>query len=78
LCRLWKRIAEASPWSALYHVADSNRWYPGAGRLDFAFISEALYATGYEGHFSGEFMPWPDADTSAREGIAYLRRLGLS
>jgi sugar phosphate isomerase/epimerase len=57
-----------------FHVADSNRWYPGAGHLDFRSILKALYATGYEGYVSGEFMPLPDADTSAQKGIAYLRQ----
>jgi sugar phosphate isomerase/epimerase len=56
-----------------FHIADSNRWYPGAGHLDFHSILETLYATGYEGYVSGEFMPLPDADTSAEKSIAYLR-----
>jgi sugar phosphate isomerase/epimerase len=56
-----------------FHVADSNRWYPGAGHLDFVSIFEALYTTGYHGYVSGEFMPMPDADTSAQKAIAYLR-----
>jgi len=25
-----------------FHVADSNRWYPGAGHLDFKRVSEKL------------------------------------
>jgi sugar phosphate isomerase/epimerase len=58
-----------------FHVADSNRWYPGAGHLDFKSILDALFATGYQGYVSGEFMPLPDADTSAQRSIAYLRRL---
>jgi sugar phosphate isomerase/epimerase len=58
-----------------FHVADSNRWYPGAGHLDFKSILEALFATGYQGFVSGEFMPLPDADTSAERGIAYLRQI---
>ena len=58
-----------------FHVADSNRWYPGAGHLDFASILDALFATGYQGFVSGEFMPLPDADTAAGRGIAYLRRV---
>ena len=58
-----------------FHVADSNRWYPGAGHLDFKSILGALYATGYRGYVSGEFMPMPDADTSAQRSIAYLRQL---
>lgn len=56
-----------------FHVADSNRWYPGAGHLDFRSILDTLFAAGYQGYVSGEFMPKPDADTSAREAIAYLR-----
>ena len=58
-----------------FHVADSNRWYPGAGHLDFESILDTLFATGYQGYVSGEFMPLPDADTSAERGIAYLRQL---
>ncbi|HSJ58158.1 MAG TPA: 5-keto-L-gluconate epimerase [Anaerolineae bacterium] len=56
-----------------FHVADSNRWYPGAGHLDFTSILAALHGTGYQGFVSGEWMPWPDGDTSAQKGIAYLR-----
>jgi sugar phosphate isomerase/epimerase len=59
-----------------FHVADSNRWYPGAGHLDFACILDALEGTGYQGYVSGEFMPLPDADTSAQKGIVHLRGLG--
>jgi len=60
-----------------FHVADSNRWYAGAGHLDWVSILSALMATGYQGYVSGEWMPLPDADTSAREGIAYLRGLRI-
>lgn len=58
-----------------FHVADSNRWYPGAGHLDFKSILDTLFAAGYQGYVSGEFMPNPDADTSAREAITYLRSI---
>jgi 5-keto-L-gluconate epimerase len=58
-----------------FHVADSNRWYPGAGHLDFKSVLETLISIGYQGWVSGEFIPKPDAETAAREGIAYLRRL---
>ena len=60
-----------------FHVADSNRWHPCAGHLDFKAILDTLFATGYQGYVSGEFMPLPDADTSAQRSIAYLRRLYL-
>jgi len=55
-----------------FHVADSNRWHPGAGHLDFGSILERLEKTGYQGFVSGEFMPLPDADTAAERGIAHL------
>ncbi|TET84784.1 MAG: sugar phosphate isomerase/epimerase [Anaerolineales bacterium] len=60
-----------------FHVADSNRWYPGAGHLDFGSILATLYSLGYKGFVSGEFMPLPDADTSAEHGIMHLRKLQL-
>jgi sugar phosphate isomerase/epimerase len=56
-----------------FHVADSNRWHPGAGHLDFASILSALREAGYDGYVSGEFMPFPDADSGARRAIEYLR-----
>ncbi|TFH33092.1 MAG: sugar phosphate isomerase/epimerase [Anaerolineales bacterium] len=58
-----------------FHVADSNRWYPGAGHLDFKVILDALFASGYQGYISGEFLPKPNADTAARRNITYLRQL---
>ena len=57
-----------------FHIADSHRWYPGSGHLDFASILNALYSTGYQGYVSGEFMPQPDPDTAAQKSIAYLRQ----
>ena len=56
-----------------FHVADSNRWYPGAGHLDFGSILKALFATGYQGWVSGEFIPQPDATTAAKESIKKLK-----
>jgi sugar phosphate isomerase/epimerase len=60
-----------------FHAADSNRWYPGAAHLDFGSILDALFATGYQGYVSGEFMPLPDADTSAQQAIVHLRQAVL-
>ena len=56
-----------------FHVADSNRWHPGAGHLDFGSILGVLRHTGYTGYVSGEFMPMPDADTGARRALQHLR-----
>ena len=58
-----------------FHVADSNRLYPGAGHLDFKAILDTLFASGYRGWVSGEFLPVPDAQSAARQAIAHLRGL---
>ena len=66
-------ISACGPRIFHFHVADSNRWYPGAGHLDFPGILKRLYATNYTGFVSGEFLPQPDADTAAREAIKNLK-----
>lgn len=58
-----------------FHVADSNRWYPGAGHLNFKSILAALRSSGYQGYLSGEFLPKPDADTAALRGRQNIARL---
>ncbi len=58
-----------------FHVADSNRWYPGAGHVNFKAIRETLASIGYQGWVSGEFLPKPDAETAAQRGIAYLHQI---
>ena len=57
-----------------FHVADSNRWHPGAGHLDFKSILSTLAATGYAGWVSGEFMPLPDGDTAAHNGLKTIQQ----
>jgi sugar phosphate isomerase/epimerase len=57
-----------------FHVADSNRWYPGGGHLDFKSILNALDRTDYKGWVSGEFMPLPDANTSAQQCMLFLKQ----
>jgi sugar phosphate isomerase/epimerase len=55
-----------------FHVADSNRWYPGAGHLDFKSILTELFERGYQGWVSGECLPLPDAGTAAQKSIVHL------
>jgi 5-keto-L-gluconate epimerase len=56
-----------------FHVADSNRWYPGAGHIDFREILELLDKIGYKGFISAEILPHPDPDTAAEKTIKYVR-----
>jgi sugar phosphate isomerase/epimerase len=60
-----------------FHVADSNRWYPGNGHLDFQSILTALFRSGYQGFVSGEFLPHPDPETAAQKSIHYLHGLKI-
>lgn len=55
------------------HVADSNRWYPGAGHVDFPKAFGALQRMNYGGFISGEFVPQPNAETAAKRAIQTLR-----
>lgn len=57
------------------HVADSNRWYAGAGHLDFPSILSALEEAGYRGYLSAEVLPLPNPDECARRNIEYLRHV---
>lgn len=58
-----------------FHIADSNRWYPGAGHIDFKEILDVLNQEGYTDFISAEIMPMPDPDTAAIETIKYMRGL---
>ena len=55
------------------HVADSNRWAPGCGHLDFGEVVDILNGIGYTGYLSAEILPLPDIDTAASVSIRTLR-----
>jgi sugar phosphate isomerase/epimerase len=60
------------------HVDDSNRLQPGTGHLDFAAVTEALHATGYDGWLTLECRlrgdPWEALPATARLLAPYLQR----
>jgi len=57
------------------HVADSNRWFPGAGHIDFKAIVDVLERIGYGGFLSAEILPMPDPDTAATSTLAHFRKI---
>jgi D-psicose/D-tagatose/L-ribulose 3-epimerase len=57
------------------HVAEINRMYPGAGRLDFKTYLATLSQIGYEGYVALECIPKPTAFAAAKKGIDYLKEL---
>ena len=57
------------------HTADSNRWAPGFGHLDFAAIVKTLERLEYVDFLSAEILPKPDPDAAARQTLQTLRAL---
>jgi len=57
------------------HFADSNRWAPGYGHINFQEIISALRVINYQGFLSLEVFPLPDPDTAAKKGIENIRKL---
>lgn len=57
-----------------FHVADSNRWAPGFGHLDFGMILEALQETGYQGFVSAEIVQEPNFHRAAEQTITHLKK----
>lgn len=64
-----KSIENAGARLFHFHIADSNRWYPGAGHIDFSAVVDHLERIGYDGFLSAEIMPKPNADTAAERTI---------
>ena len=57
-----------------FHVADSNRMYPGAGHAALEEIFNTLIELGYDGYVSLECLRHPDSDTAANKGIDFMHR----
>jgi sugar phosphate isomerase/epimerase len=59
------------------HFADSNRWAPGCGHIDFKKIVRALRRIRYQGAVCAEILPKPTPDECLRLTIEYFGKLGL-
>jgi len=57
------------------HVADSNRWAPGMGHLNFPKLINVLESVGYEGYLTAEILPYPSPDEAAQMASKYLKNL---
>jgi len=71
---IYDSLKAAKDVTAYIHFADSNRWAPGDGHLDFPGIIGRLKKLGYGGFATLEILPYPDPDTAASRGIQYLRK----
>lgn len=70
-----KSIQKAGDRIFHFHYADSNRWYPGAGHLDFHSILTSLKDTGYSAYLSGEHRPDPEPAEAARMGLENMKKI---
>lgn len=60
---------------AYVHFADSNRWYPGMGHLDFHMILETLLSRGYNGTISAECLPLPTKEEASVSWLSSVKEL---
>jgi len=70
-------LRKANPYYKHIHFADSNRWPPGFGHIDFKSILHLLNEIGYSGFISIECLPRPDPDEAARGAIDYLKKVAI-
>jgi sugar phosphate isomerase/epimerase len=59
--------------TAHIHISDSDRRYPGSGRVDYAAVGRVLKETGYQGAVSVEILPYPSAVQAARHSIRWMK-----
>jgi 5-keto-L-gluconate epimerase len=55
------------------HIADSNRWFPGAGHTDFGRVLATLRGMKYEGWLSAEILPHPTMLRAAEQTARTMR-----
>jgi sugar phosphate isomerase/epimerase len=66
-------LLAAGPRVGYVQVADSNRWAPGQGHIDFRPFFDALHAIGYDDWVSVEMLPFPSPDVAAEQAVTFLR-----
>jgi len=70
-------ILKAKGYVSHVHVADSNRWAPGCGHINFEEILKSLRDINYEGAISAEILPLPTPEESALLTIEAYKKWGL-
>jgi len=73
---IYDSIIQAKDYITHVHFADSNRWAPGYGHIDFKKVIETLKKIDYQGYVSAEILPLPDSDTAARITAETLDKIG--
>lgn len=71
-----KSIREAAPYLGHVHLVDTNRQAVGHGHLEVRAVLDTFKDTGYNGWYSFEVLPIPDAETALADGLMTLKSLG--
>ncbi len=74
---IYDSIIQAKDYISHVHFADSNRWAPGCGHLDFKEIIKTLKKINYQGYVSAEILPLPDPNSCARLTAKTLDKLNI-
>lgn len=74
---IYDSIIQAKDYISHVHFADSNRWAPGYGHLDFNKVVETLKEINFQGYVSAEILPMPDQESAAEMTIKTLNQLPL-
>lgn len=70
-----KSILKAEKFIGHFHFADSDRWYPGHGHIDFKSIIGALREIKYNDFIAFECLPLPTPDEAAENSIKTIKPL---
>ncbi len=57
------------------HMADSNRWFPGYGHLDFEGLYNILSASGYDDYMSFECLNLPSTEVVLEKSGEFISKL---
>jgi sugar phosphate isomerase/epimerase len=68
-------IREAALYLRHFHVADSNRWSPGGGHMDFNRVITTLKEIDYNGFLSAEILPMPNPEEASLKTIEFLKNI---
>lgn len=71
---MYASFSEGLPLIWHVHVSDSNRCWPGSGKIDYARVVQVLQDSCYSGFLSTEIKIWPDADSAAARSIEHIRQ----
>lgn len=58
-----------------FHIADSNRMYPGAGHINFKEIVNALNEINYKGYIVLECLPIPNGKYASKKALLLMKSL---